>query len=523
MMWKLLGIALTLCCAAGGAVVLALARPEPTLIVDVTVEDGNAYHVHAPGAPFEVQLTARVLLGDAKEIGYQWVDERGRPLAAPVRMPVGEPVVVRSPFDAMPVGYYGLKLLPDEPEVLFNPGSGERREIGFGVLPPIHQRQVDPASPFGIVHFSYRDPYLNPGWMKTATEYQIGWDGSRASHDGWRERLAPAREMGQLELPIMLGDVWRSGSLAEIRRMMSNIFRADPRFDGDTYLPAYELGLEENLGSGDFSKQVLRTIQKLKTVQKERDKVDPSIRLAYQVANLGLGPYRAVMESGLAHEIDILSVHPYPWDDWPSPDEWHDDFIDAVRGIMAEHGVDLPIWYTEVGSAQNDAGVRFMYSGSLPVGDGQTRAEYAAYLVKLHAHALHKGVEKVFWYNYKDRGTSTTDSEAHFGLRDHWGHPKPGYLAYAAMLRCMKGRQPATVEASAGMRRYWFQGQGDACVVAWLEDDDEERTVVVSDLTGEATATLDAFDLMGTPLAPDPVGAVKLDTYPVFAIYATDR
>ena len=502
-----------------GAALFALMEPEPSLIVDIEIHDRNEFNVYPPGERFTVDLTATVVLGNAAGVlGYQWVDHLGNVLTNPEPLDGDARTTIRSPFNEMPVGYYGLRFLPEDAGVLFNPGSGLRRELGFAVLPLISERKLDVDSPFGIVHFSYRDPYLDPGWMKTATEYQIGWDGSRESRRGWRKRLEPARKQGQMELPIILGDVWKSGSTKQVRRMMREIFRADPKFDGTTYLPAYELGIEENLGGGSFADRLERSIQKIRVTKEERDQIDPSIKLAYQIANLGLGPYRAVMESGLGAEIDILSVHPYPWSDWPSPDDWHDEFVDDVRRIMAENGVDLPLWYTEVGSVQNDADVLFMYSGSLPVGDGQTRAEYAAYLVKLHAHALDKGIGKVFWYNYKDRGASTTDAEAHFGLRDHWGFPKPGYLAYAAMLRCMKNRTPIPFEHAGSWRAYRYAGESDSCVVAWMADDERQTIPFDRLLPGLSENRLvEAFDLVGGALSMER-GQVELSTFPVFLV-----
>jgi DNA-binding XRE family transcriptional regulator len=522
-MWKWIMTAITLALAVAGAAYMAFTDPDPTLIVDIEVHGDHEYHVFEPGSSFEVDITPTVVLGDAAGmLAYQWVDYLGDPLTPPELLEPGERITVRSPLESMPVGYYGLRFLPDDREVRFNPETGQRRELGFAVLPVVSNRQVEPASRFGIVHFSYRDPYLNPGWMKTATEFQIG-NGSQSSKRGWRKRLEPARAQGQMELPIVLGDVWNKGSLKEVRRLMRGIFKADPRFEGTTYIPAYELGIEENLGKGSFADRMPHTIEKFQIAKVERDRVDPSIKLAYQVANLGLGPYRVVMESGLGAELDVFSVHPYPWSDWPSPDIWHDEFVDDVRAIMTDNGVDIPIWYTEVGSVQNDAEVPLMFSGRRPVGDGQTRAEYAAYLIKLHAHAFDKGIEKVFWYNYKDRRTSTTNSEDHFGMRDHWGYPKPGYLAYAAMLRCMKGRTGARLVTDESIRAYSYTRGSRSCVVAWLVED-EVHSMDLTELLpdGVPVESVQVFDTVGTPQRIG-AGAVPLTTYPVFLYFDTKR
>jgi len=517
---------------AAGAVLAALlggvawlSTPPPAASTSVEIEEhgGNEYHVYPPGEGFEIEITASVVVGDTPEnLAYQWVDFLGRELTPPVALTPGKRMTISSPSDDMQAGYYGLKFLPDDDGVMFNAGSGLRRELGFAVLPADEDRAINADSRFGLVHFNYRDPYLNPGWMKTATEFQIGWNGSQVREGVWRDRLAPSREQGQMELPIIYGEVWTDGSLDEIRNMMREIFLADPKFDGTAYVPVYELGIEENLDRGSYSDLLDFTAQKFRVVKEERDKIDPTIKLAYQVANVRLRPYRTLMQSELAREIDVLSVHPYPWSDWPTPDSWHDEFVDDIRQIMADNGIDVPIWYTEVGSVQNDAGVPDVYSGSRAVGDGQTRAEYAAYLIKLHAHAFDKGIEKVFWYNYMDRGVSTINAESHFGMRDYWGYPKPGYLAYAAMLRCMKGREASRVDADPRIRVYRFSGVENDCLVTWMTND-ETATMTLDSLGAglEHGPVVELFDTVGTPVSMND-DELAISTYPQFIMVAND-
>ncbi|MGD8602161.1 MAG: hypothetical protein PVF19_12480, partial [Gemmatimonadota bacterium] len=319
----------------------------PSASVEVNVRADNPYNVFAPGEPFMVTVEAELVFGSPEPaLAYQWVDFRGRALASARPLPLDEPTAVESPADRPEVGYYGLRLLPDDGSIEFNPASGLRGEIGFAVLPVEEPRRVDAHGHFGIVHFDYHDPYLNPGWMKTATEFQVGWDGSGVDAEGWRSRLARNRDQGQIELPLIYGETWRRGSLSEIQEMMGLIFRADPRFDGTASVPAYELGLEENLASGSFADRLELTAEKFRVVGAERDRVDPRVRLAYQIAGTGMGPYRTLLESELGREIDVLSAHPYPWSDWPSPDSWHDEFVSDLRAIMADNGIDIPVWYT---------------------------------------------------------------------------------------------------------------------------------------------------------------------------------
>ncbi len=500
---------------------LALAQVSPDAAsssVEIEITDATEYHVFAPGQAFEIAITPRLVEGEEPaDLAYQWVDYRGSALTPPAPLTAGTRHTIPSP-PTTDVGYYGLKLLPDDGSVTFNPESGSRPEIGFAVLPTIDDRRVDYDSRFGMVHYSYRDPYLNPGWIKTATEIQIG-DGSTDDNADWRDRLRRNREQGQIELPMIYRDVWRDGSLGELRALARTVFGADPRFDGTTSVRVYELGREENNRPGPFADILAEAVPKFRGVKEERDLVDPSIQLGYQIAGTGMRPYRRLLESDLAREIDILSAHPYPWGNWPSPDSWHEDFVAELREIMAENDLDLPIWYTEVGSFQNDAGELLMYSGRRPV-PSQTRAEYAAYLVKLHAHAFADGVEKVFWYNYQDRSTSTTWAESHFGMRDHWGFPKPGYLAYAAALKCMKGREASRLPGDSATSVFLFSGAEQDCLVAWTVADTEQIAPLGALRAGlDSDHVVEAFNTVGTQVALMD-GAISLSTYPVFLLFS---
>ena len=503
----------------GGLIVAGLWLSVPAFAersaVEVTAEGGGVYHVFPPEDGFTVTVTATVVSGPVPEtLAYQWVDFRGRPLSQPASLTLDRPQRIPSPSEHMTVGYYGLLLLPSE-GVDFNPASGARREIGFAVLPKAEPRRPDPDSRFGLVHFDDRDPYLDPGWMKTTTEVQAGWDGKDIDAAAWQALLSDRRAAGQIELPLIMGDTWKSGSPDQIRRLMAALFAADPGSAEVPAVPAYELGLEENLGPGDYRAKLAETAEKFRAAQEEKARLAPSVKLAYQVAGTDIGPYRALFESPLARRIDILAAHPYPWHGWPTPDAWHDKFLDDIRAAMAANGLDIPIWYTEAGAVQNDANVPVIFSGAKPTGHGLSRANYAAYLVKLHAHAFAKGVSKVFWYNYRDRTISTTDAEAHFGLRDYWGYPKPGYLAYAATLRCMKHRTPSPITTRDGIVTYRFHGQDSDCIVAWASSD-TIRPVGLDEL-GVKSGVAEAFDLVGTPIDVS-TSSIDIGSYPVFLI-----
>lgn len=492
---------------------------SPTDSIEIELLTEQDYNVFPPGESFQVRIRPVVNEEIETELRYQWVDFRGDALTEPQILTPNQATTIASPFAEMPTGYYGLRFESANPRVSFNASSGNRREFGFAVLARIEDRAVNPESRFGIVHFDHDDPHLNPGWIKTASEHQIGWSGSARERAVWHQRLEANRERGQLELPLIFGETWNTGSVSEIAAMLREIFLSDPRPEGTPWIPAYELGLEENLLDGNFAKHLEASLEKFRAVRHERNAIDPSVQLVYQVAGTSLRPYRQLVKSSLVHEIDVLAAHPYPWSDWPSPDSWHDEFIRDLNRLMDAQGVRLPVWYTEVGSSQNDAGVPLMFSGSMPVGNGQTRDEYAAYLIKLHAYALAAGIEKIFWYNYRDRDTSVTDAEDHFGLIDFWGHPKPGYLAYAALLRCAKNRPEVSRPETTQGKIFVLADDETACLIAWNPKSGSSEIALTDLLPGLTNErVLEAYDAVGTPVETDN-NVITINSNPVFVVF----
>ena len=75
--------------------------------------------------------------------------------------------------------------------------------------------------------------------------------------------------------------------------------------------------------------------------------------------------------------------------------------------------------------------------------------------------------EKVFWYNYKDRGPDREFAEDHFGLIDHWGYPKPAYLAYVHMNRSLADKRVGEAVRTKDIWAYNFRGDSEDVIVAW--------------------------------------------------------
>ncbi|RLF16960.1 MAG: hypothetical protein DRJ66_02070 [Thermoprotei archaeon] len=460
-------------------------------VIKVIIHDENPYHVFEPGNRFKVEVTLQLISGDPpSEIYCQWKDFMGKPLSDLIPLELNKTNIIWSPKNVT-IGYYGLVFLPSYVKFLPN------REIGFAVLPKRKISPPDPQSPFGIVHMEVEDPYIDATWIKTLTDYQF------STPSNWRKLMDYRRKYGRIEIPLIIGEPWECDntkpiSKEQLQRLHDYLFKL---FSADPNVPVWELGLEENLklrAHRDGWKYFWHNLkEKLKVAQEAKNKVNPNIKIAYQIAELDYRALKEFFESGAADYVDILSLHPYKWPYFETPEVWHDLFIKEVRKIMRTYGKEIPIWYTEVGAPQNDAGVPRMYSNGKPV-KALTRREEVDYLIKIHVLALRAGVEKIIWYNYKDRGDNPTDVEDHFGLRDYWGFPKPAYVAYANMVNILKGkRYNCTIEIK-GVYALRFSGENEDCIVVWAFP--ENATISLLDLGIQDLSKIRIVNAVGTPL-----------------------
>jgi len=407
-------------------------------VIKVIIHDENPYHVFEPGNRFKVEVTLQLISGDPpSEIYCQWKDFMGKPLSDLIPLELNKTNIIWSPKNVT-IGYYGLVFLPSYVKFLPN------REIGFAVLPKRKISPPDPQSPFGIVHMEVEDPYIDATWIKTLTDYQF------STPSNWRKLMDYRRKYGRIEIPLIIGEPWECDntkpiSKEQLQRLHDYLFKL---FSADPNVPVWELGLEENLklrAHRDGWKYFWHNLkEKLKVAQEAKNKVNPNIKIAYQIAELDYRALREFFESGAADYVDILSLHPYKWPYFETPEVWHD------------------------------------------------------YLIKIHVLALRAGVEKIIWYNYKDRGDNPTDVEDHFGLRDYWGFPKPAYVAYANMVNILKGkRYNCTIEIK-GVYALRFSGENEDCIVVWAFP--ENATISLLDLGIQDLSKIRIVNAVGTPL-----------------------
>ncbi len=483
-------------------------EPAAAPISAVSISDEAPNHIHPEGSPFTITLAV-----DANTKGticYQWQDFDGKPLGPNVALVSGGgSISIESPSGDR--GYYGLALIPSPNVTLPNRQPGETREYGFVVVPP-PTIYSSVNSPFGTVHTDPKDRYMPP-WSKTTF-----WGGTPGQ---WRSRMTSLRQQGKTELPVITGQEWATddsipvspNQLRKLQTKAMTYFLAHPETG------YWEAGLEENLSSNYVKTYYWPNLQaKAQSLRAAAVAAHMSLKLIYQVA--ARSPSLAVpfLQSAASQEFDILSMHPYAWPNFPSPDTWMANFLAGLKVEMAANGRIMPIWFTEIGAPEfgNYKGGFFGYPKDQKATGGLSRPEMASFIVKASVIALANGVQRLFWYNYRDWGDARDAVEVHFGLLDYWGYPKPAYAAYEQLTQLLAGLEPV------GLRKVGND-------LSLSEFSNKKRRVFVAwTLIGEATlqpsmlsdklASWDGItitDIVGHPLTAQN-GKISVSGMPVF-------
>jgi len=132
-----------------------------------------------------------------------------------------------------------------------------------------------------------------------------------------------------------------------------------------------------------------------------------------------------VYKNGGKDYFDIVAFHPYTMPYEPSKDNLLKKKIDDVLWRMKNnHDSGKHIWITELGWPSNKL---LDPSAERAV----TPDEQAGYLTEAFEICLsYPQIKKVFWYGFRDAGTSFFDIEHHFGLIKNDLEPKLSYKTY---------------------------------------------------------------------------------------------
>jgi len=131
----------------------------------------------------------------------------------------------------------------------------------------------------------------------------------------------------------------------------------------------------------------------------------------------------AIYAAGAGGYFDAISAHPYTYPYTPSQsnpaDAWGQ--LTTMHDTMAAHGDGKKqIWITEFGAPTNGANDNHVTEDA----QAQTITEAASILQQWSWSG------PLFWYDYQDEGTSTSDSQNFFGLVRADGSFKPAYSAF---------------------------------------------------------------------------------------------
>ena len=204
--------------------------------------------------------------------------------------------------------------------------------------------------------------------------------------------------------------------------------------------------------------------------------------------------WQGLCADGGLNYLDVVSIHPYRYD---QPPEGIQDEISQLRNIMKvyNNGQTKPIWATEIG----------WYSS----GDeyAVTPEEQANYLVRAYALLMASGVDRVYWYLYRDN--PEIDNGCSMGLvqEDDNQTPKPAYAAMSAMSSFLQGAH--FVQAEGGMA-------GPAYSILFQRDDGTELRVMwaTTPTTIYAAGAYSQQDINGNYLTMD--GYLRLSESPLF-------
>ena len=264
------------------------------------------------------------------------------------------------------------------------------------------------------------------------------------------------------------------------RRAFANYSRAAvDRYDD---LEHVEVWNEPNLaafGSGPAAQDPAAYVDLLETtypaVKDERASVtvvggstagDPSTdtRVAWEF-------WRGILENGGADHMDAMAIHMYR----QQPTNFATD-VERLRELTQEYndGEALPIWVTEVGWRTDSP-------------SGVLESTQSRYLVKTHVRLRAAGVERLYWYTFRDDEPPQTESNhALWGLVRHpddpaGAHtPKPSLSTYATMTRQLAG------EDHQGQRTV-----GQVRVNHYADGDEHTRTLWVPSNVGARTLTIE--------------------------------
>lgn len=155
--------------------------------------------------------------------------------------------------------------------------------------------------------------------------------------------------------------------------------------------------------------------------------------------------------------LDVLAVHPYPYNVPPESLLWGGPEINARDGVVVaddDHSftsfvrrlreglkevgrANMPIWITEVGYSTAQVKRTGLWQGF-------TEYAQAAYTVRLGIQAAGNGIDRTFFYDFYDDGPNRHEIEDNFGLVRRDYSLKPSFHALQRLCALMPGDTKST-------------------------------------------------------------------------------
>lgn len=152
--------------------------------------------------------------------------------------------------------------------------------------------------------------------------------------------------------------------------------------------------------------------------------------------------FSGLYDAGAGPYFDAVGFHPYsfpvaatynaPWNAW----QQMGNTAPSLRSIMMENGDSAKkIWITEYGAPTGGPSVASAAYDPREHADHVTEERQAALLIDAVADAQKSPwAGPLFWYSYKDLGTSESTTENFYGLLHADRSPKPSYAALKSAL-----------------------------------------------------------------------------------------
>ncbi len=412
-----------------------------------------------------------------------------------------------------PIGYYNVsyRLAVRESEIEKEAAPGS---FVYAVIPENPVTGKDPKSPFGVcTHFN--------GWPaeigKLVKKAGIAWIYNDINT--MPDVVVPvARENHLCYLPVF---TWYTHPLEQNKDKDGNWDWSDVaakyRKYAETYgkeIDFYDIGGEPHSkwgavfggdwDGGPWQKPYLKFGRQMTQALKQGN---PGATILWPDIDVMMW-YRQFFDLGAADTIEIVAPHPYnlhrlnPYpEDQPMINQSLPDFYRLVR----KHELNWRVWDDEVGFSS------FRLAETTPgnLYSPCTELQQAQLLVRLIVLQLVNGVEKIFWYDFRNDGTDPTAPEHNFGLIRYDYTPKPSLVAYANLIdQLRQSRWLGSYHIGGGAFAYAFVDRAKKPkLVAWVKQGSATLGIRVPSNIKQISMT----DIFGTTL----MGEVTNHQYPL--------